>query len=76
MKKTSPVPKKTAPKLLTFPQALNQLIDEKKITRVEWNDPQEYGILHDKFLCIHTKGKLHSWLVSESDLLAIDWMVV
>lgn len=76
-KNLSPLPKKQANlNLLTFPQALNKVIDGKTITRVEWEDKEEYGLLRNSFLEIHTKGKFHQWIVSEGDLIAIDWYVL
>ena len=69
-------PKKPQHALLTFPQALNFVIDGKRVTRVDWGNVEEYGFLKDGWLSIRTKGEIHTWLVSEGDLLAIDWYVL
>lgn len=74
----SPVPKKVR-KLdisLAFPEAVRAVIGGSRIHRKEWSDPQEYGLLKDSFLMIHREGKDHTWIVSEGDLLAIDWMII
>jgi hypothetical protein len=59
--------------LLTFPEAIVELIKGRKITRDEWNDVNEYGVLADGLLTIHTKGVFNKWLVNDGDLLATDW---
>lgn len=86
-KATSPVPKKKSVKskavevtgapmpLMTFPDAINALIGGASIRRVEWIDPEEYCLLKDSFLMIHRNNQFHSWLVSEGDMMARDWVV-
>ena len=76
-KTTSPVPTpKTSKQIsMSFGDAIGEVVNKKKITRVEWNDPEEYGFLKDEFLCIHTKGKDHRWIVSEADMISTDWIV-
>ena len=56
-----------------FPEAMKAILDGKKIRRTEWSDKEEYCLLKDNFLMIHRSGKFHAWIVSEGDLLAIDW---
>lgn len=79
-KSQSPVsPKKKevgASNLLSFPDAIHALIGGASIRRAEWEDPTEYGILKDSFLMIHRNGKFHTWIVSEGDLLATDWIIL
>ena len=76
---TSPVPEEATivkPITMSFGDAMGEILNKKKITRVEWNDSQEYGFLKDEILSVHTKGKDHRWLVSEADMIAIDWVVI
>ena len=63
-------------KELSFPNAIEALIGGKKIKRLEWADEQEYCLLKDSFLMIHRNDKFHSWIVSEGDLLSLDWVVI
>ncbi len=73
----SPLPPETpsTKQNLTFPDAIEALIYEgKKIARLEWPEG-EYGVLKDAFLQIYRNDKFHNWIVSEGDLLAIDWVV-
>ena len=72
----SPVPEAAKPISMSFGDAMGEVINKKKITRVEWNDMEEYGYLKDEFLMIHTKGKDHRWIVSEADLISADWIVI
>ena len=76
---TSPLPKKIEVKdedTLTFPQAIEAIIDGKKATRKEWEDIESYGIMKDGFLIIHRDGKDFQWLVSESDMVAKDYIIL
>ena len=75
----SPVIKHREPieELLTFPQALNLVIDEKKITKKEWDNKNIYVLLKDNFLMIHKDdGKFYQLIINDGDLLGIDWMEV
>lgn len=72
----SPVPKKKKEDLMNFMSAIDKVIKGKKITRKEWLDKDVYGFIQDKVLCIHTKKKNCSWVLSELDIKAKDWMLV
>jgi len=61
---------------MIFTKALNEMCDGKKLTRVEWDNKDEYGLVRDDKLQIHTKGKFHDWIVSYADMLAEDWEIV
>lgn len=76
-KKTSPVPHKGTAITMTFADAIAQILDSKRITRLEWNTNDEWGFLgKDGFLSIHKDGIDHHWLVSDGDMLASDWCVL
>lgn len=64
-----------AEEVMTFPEAMAEVVKGKKVTRVEWKDVNEYGIFADGWLTIHTQGAFHKWLVNDGDLLATDWKV-
>lgn len=70
----SPTPTKK-PKPLSFPAAIEAVIGGKKIARLEW-PKAEYGLLKDSFLTIFRDEKFHTWIVSEGDLLALDWVII
>ena len=76
---TSPVPagSESGCNALDFSHAMEQLIVGKEITRKEWQDKEEYGLMKDGWLEIHHKnGNFHIWKVSEADMVATDWVVV
>lgn len=78
-KSQSPIPSVKSVKVgvgLSFPDAIEMLIGGKKIARTEWSDKEEYGLLKDNFLMIHRNDKFHTWIVSEGDMLAIDWVII
>lgn len=74
----SPLPKKEkkAEVQMTFSQALHAVLAHKKVTRLDWNNPQEYLLMQDNFLRIHKEGLIHNLIVSEGDMLGIDWVIV
>lgn len=77
MSEHSPVPKtRKVIVQLSFPKAMEEIVNGKQIRRQEWGDLDEYCLLKDSFLMIHRNGKFHGWTVSEGDMLAIDWVVV
>lgn len=84
-KSQSPLPPKKPTKVeiqLSFYDALPAVIEGKHITRVEWNNPEEYCLLKDTYLMVYRlkagdpKPGFHNWIVSEGDLLALDWKIV
>lgn len=75
----SPLPKKKViqePETMTFPEAMEQVIKGKKITRIEWDSREDYGLLKDGFLLIHNKKDFHKWMITDGDLLATDWVIL
>ena len=72
----SPVLHKGTAKTMSFPVALQELINGRRITRLEWSSNEEYGFLKNETLCIHTKNSDHVWAVSLGDLKANDWTVL
>lgn len=71
---TSPLPVKTQVEL-SFPDAIREVLNGRKITRLEWNN-NDYCLLKDSFLTIFTRGDFHQWIVNDGDLNAIDWVVL
>lgn len=73
MKKATSSPKKER-KLMTFAQALDQVLAGKKISRTIF--PQgEYGYLKEGKLHIQ-KDQEFMWIVSDGDITATDWFVL
>jgi len=75
----SPLPKQNNSeplKMLTFSEMLSAVLLGKKVTRVEWQDEEEYAFMLNGYLSIHTKGNDHTFLVNEKDMTAIDWIIL
>lgn len=74
----SPLPESTDQVSLkmTFPDALREILNGKRITRLSWDNLDEFGCLHESYLTVHTKGEYHQWMVNDGDLNAIDWVVI
>lgn len=71
-----PVKKPIRHTYLNFPPAMQAVIDGKKITKMEWNNPFIICFL-DKHLKIRLQdGYDHDWIVSDGDMAGQDWMVL
>lgn len=76
---TSPLPQQVAEEgimVLNFPNAIQEVINGKRINRLEWNNKEEYGVLKDSWLMIYRNGKFYQWTVSDGDMLAEDWITI
>lgn len=71
----SPVPNKR-PVELSFPDAMREILNGKRITRLAWESNDSFGELHNGYLEIFLKGEYHQWIVNDGDLNAIDWIVL
>lgn len=74
----SPVPnKKTDGKTMTFNQAINEAINNKKIHKLEWEDVRYYAYLKDEQLVLHKPdGKDYQWILSLADLTGDDYITL
>ena len=70
----TPTPQPQA-RTMDFPDAMREIINGKKVTRVEWGNT-DYGFLDGEWLSIFTKGAVHVWKVNDGDMEGRDWMVV
>lgn len=62
---------------MTFPQAIQEVINGKRITKLEWNDRKIFGFLgEDGRLKINLPTKLDDWVLIDGDLVGIDWIVL
>ena len=74
---SAPSPVVSKPKIeFGFPEAIQAVIGGKSVRRIEWADADEFCLLRDSFLMIHKDNKYHTWIVSEGDLMAIDWVII
>lgn len=74
---SSPVIKKKVNPEVSFPIAIQAVIDGKRITKLEWGNDGYYGLMKDGFLMLHKPdGKDYTWTVSDGDLLGLDWVVL
>ncbi len=70
-------PKSDNSKQMDFPEAIRQIIDGNKVTKLEWDDNKYYGVLKDGFLMLHKPDdEFYKWLVSDGDLEGTDWVIL
>lgn len=76
-KTLTPIPRKTGESItMSFPDAIREIINGKKVRRISWESQSDHGLLKDGWLVIHTKGIFHTWLVSDGDMEGQDWIVI
>ena len=67
-------------KELNFTEALGQILEGHRITKLEWGDKRAYGYLKDGLLQIHKAGEsseiFHPWILNDGDLVGLDWIVL
>ena len=64
-------------KQFTFKEALDRMIEGKKVTKLEWkNDHYGYISKITALLHIYRDGKDHQWILSEGDILGEDYVIV
>lgn len=65
-------------KLMTFVEAMAEVLSGHSVKREEWGELNEYGILKDGWLMIHkgASNRFDVWKVSSGDMEADDWYVV
>lgn len=61
---------------MTFPQAIQAVIDGKRITKLEWGNPEDWCELRDTWLKIRRNGTWFVWQVNDGDMLGADWIVL
>lgn len=71
----SPTPKKQHV-LLDFSQAIRKIAEGKKVTRIDWGTDNIYGELKNEILILHKDNQDYQWIISEGDIMAIDWIVL
>lgn len=78
-KKPTTTSKKVS-RMMTFAEAIDEILAGKKVTRLEWKRIDEYVFLKEGFLSIHHNAEkpdvAHRLMVSEGDLTGKDWMVI
>ncbi len=69
-------PKPTTPIGMDLSTALKSVVSGKTIKRLEWLNNDVYVSLNNGLLSLHKDdGRYYSWVISESDLIARDWVV-
>jgi hypothetical protein len=72
----TPIPREQGESItMDFPDAIREVVSGKKVTRIEWANT-DYGFVKDEWLTISRDGKFHTWLISQGDMDANDWIVV
>jgi hypothetical protein len=73
----TPVRPERAERMMTFPEAIQKIIDGGKVTKKEWGNPAIYLLLDDGLLRIKkADGSIVPLFVSDGDMHGTDWYSV
>ncbi len=74
----SPTPRKSKGEvLMTFTQAMEVVLLEKKVHKLDWEDKDFYGFLENDVLKIHKPDDTtNNWILSRGDLAGTDYIIV
>lgn len=63
---------------VAFDDALKAVSEGGKITRLEWNDPNNYVYMKNDLVCIvfPDDPMTHSWILGKDDIDAGDWVIL
>ena len=62
---------------MKFSEALDKMLEGKKVHKLEWDNKEYYGVLYNAALRLHRPdGKNYQWVVSEGDIMGDDWIVL
>jgi hypothetical protein len=78
---TSPVPEDSPVvvivKKMNFCEAISEVLLGKKVTKLEWGDPEYYlKLMNDKLVLHKPDGKFYDLIVSYGDMTGEDYMLV
>ena len=65
-------------KIISFAEAMDALLDGKKVRRQEWPDDGTYLVMRDEKVMIFKleDKRLHPLTISSGDILGTDWVVI
>jgi hypothetical protein len=76
----TPSPRKKAPEApaeIDFCEMIKQVLDGKKVTKLEWNNPSIYFLLNNSTLSImQESGKIDTLIVRDADMIGTDYVVL
>lgn len=62
--------------MLNFPDAIREVLNNNKLTRVSWDNEYTYIFLNGEYLSLHMDNKDHQLITCLGDMEAIDWYVL
>jgi L-asparaginase/Glu-tRNA(Gln) amidotransferase subunit D len=62
---------------MTFLEAMGEIAQGRKVTRLEWADTDEFCYMNGGTLSVHhSDGKTYIWQVIATDMAADDWIIL
>lgn len=77
----SPIPQEPAkPITYLFTDALREVLNGRRVTRLAWGNDEIYGVMDAGVLCIYGgekgDGIMHPWTLAADDMTADDWIIL
>ena len=75
---SSPVIEKPKVATMSFGEIIPEVLLGKRITRLEWDNKEEYGFMRNTILSLHKSNEEgippKNWAINDGDLAAKDWI--
>lgn len=62
-------------KTMSFLDAMREIKNGNSVRRESWT-PQDYCLMKDGYLTIHTKGDYHTWIINDGDMEGEDYIII
>ena len=72
-----PKPEPKSDKKMDFCEAMQVIVKGKKVTKAEWKDEKWFAFLYKEDATVALSdpdGQIHSWIISEGDILGKDYI--
>lgn len=71
------IPKSVEPVKMDFFTALREIISGKKVTKLDWNHLEYYGLVQDGSLRLHKPdGQFYDWILTLGDMSGTDYIII
>lgn len=67
---SSPIPQQT----MDFPTAIREVGYGRRVTRLDWHNPDIFIFLSGGIVCINKSDGVHHLILSDGDLFGKDWV--
>lgn len=72
----SPVPGKKAIATMSFPDAIKEMLEGKRISKLEWDTNDVYCEMYNGEPMLYKNGTYYPWIINSGDVNGEDWFIM